>query len=69
MINKIGMDRSLIQRNENVCEIFQNLRKACAWFGIAYPHYNEQHAGAVFDEAGVVDDMQRYDVWREGAYL
>ena len=69
MINKIGMDISPIRRSENVCEIFQNLRKACAWFGIAYPHYNEQHAGAVFDEAGVVDDMQRYDVWREGAYL
>jgi hypothetical protein len=38
--------------------------------GLGLPiHNNEQHAGAVFDEAGVVDDMQRYDVWREGAYL
>jgi hypothetical protein len=38
--------------------------------GLGLPiHNNEQHAGAVFDEAGVVDDMQKYDVWREGAYL
>jgi hypothetical protein len=34
MINKLVMEKSPIQKSEDVCEVLQDFWKACAWFGI-----------------------------------